>query len=84
MTEHHDYWSPGGQIYFTGGLSYGVNSKCQTFIMGDEKNIQEAIQTGKSFKNPLLDNIMITDVNNRGRTTQETITRRIRMSKRGK
>ncbi len=70
MTEHTDSWSPGGQIYFTGGQAYGVNSKLQTFIMGTEKELQEVLKSGKSFKNPLLDNIMVTDVNNRGSTTQ--------------
>jgi len=45
--EHRGYWSGDGQMFFTGGVGYGLTSELQTIPIGNEADIMEAIKIGK-------------------------------------
>lgn len=75
-------WSEGGQIFYCDGLAYGLSPKLRTICIGSEADILKAFKEHKSMGNPIIDNILTMDINNRGKSPQ-TRTRRHRMAFKG-
>ena len=79
MEEHKDSWSPGNQIYFSGGSAWGIAPTLQSIRLGKE----EDISFDKPSDNPLIANIITMDFNNRGndKTASRAMLRRSRISR---
>jgi len=45
--EHRDHWSDCGQVFFTGGVGYGLTDQLKTIPLGHETDILEAFKTGE-------------------------------------
>jgi len=43
--EHRDYWDGTGQVFFTGGLGFAVSPVGDTFVLGKEASVLEAMKT---------------------------------------
>jgi len=68
-------WSEGGQVYFTGGYAWGVSPKGRTICIGEEQEILNALRENKSTDNPIINNILTMEINNRGMTPEPIIRR---------
>ncbi len=75
------YWSEGRQVCFIDDYGWGVSPCGETICVGKEADILDAWQNNKSFGNPLIDNILTSDINNRGKqeTAPRATTRRHRI-----
>jgi len=45
--ETRDYWSECGQVFFIGGIGYGLTEELETIPLGNEADILETFETGK-------------------------------------
>jgi hypothetical protein len=57
--EHKDHWSPGGNIFFTGGYAWGTDPDGKRVCLGREATVKEAIANPKmKSKSPMIDAII--------------------------
>ena len=56
-------WSKGGQIFYNGGLAWGVSSDLQSICIGGTQEVQRLLQENKTSGNPVIDNILIMEKN---------------------
>lgn len=75
------YWSPGGQIYFINGKAFGTASDSRTIEIGSEKEILKCLKDNKATGNKIIDNILKTELENRGQVEEPKIRRRRRLKK---
>ena len=62
-----DRWSEGNQIYFLNDRAFAVSPELQTINLGDEVPILDALKNNKSMGNPVIDNILTSEINCRGK-----------------
>jgi hypothetical protein len=79
--ETKDCWSEGGQIYYCGGSAYGVDNNLQTFCIGGEAEVRQALKDKKMTDNPIINKILREELSEarKQKTTPTPYPKRTRM-----
>ena len=62
-----DYWSEGGQIFFSSGWAWGVAPNLRRICLGKEEDILRALSGSISMGDTKVDDILRIELNCRGK-----------------